>query len=168
MNAYGNPLKVLGSIFQKLWRHSWRNWGLLLYAGGLTVCIRVGLSISSLSPVARRLRLVATGLPQRTSATPQYRIRASWAARAAGQRLLPKRPCLTQALVLQYLLLRRRDDAAELHIGVTKDDGNLYAHAWIEREGHVLIGGARSPERYECFGDLGPKIEPVHSTKTST
>lgn len=87
-------------------------------------------------------------------------MRAAWAAHAIGRRFLPERPCLTQALVLQYLLLRRGDDAAELHIGVTKDkEGALQAHAWVERKGRVLIGGKNAPKTYERFEDLGEKME---------
>lgn len=154
-----NALNVLRRTFRKLWRHSWKNWGLLLHAGTLTVSVRAGLSISSLNRVTRTLRQVATALPQWPVITPQYRLRAAWAARAVGRRLLPSRPCLTQALVLQYLLLRRGDGSAQLHIGVTKDgDGALQAHAWVERDGRVLIGGTNAPEMYEAFEDLGAKI----------
>jgi hypothetical protein len=86
-------------------------------------------------------------------------MRAAWAAHAVGRRLLPKRPCLTQALVLQYLLLRRGDDAAELHIGVSKTKKKgLQAHAWIERNGKVLIGGTGSPHEYERFQDFRRKL----------
>lgn len=86
-------------------------------------------------------------------------MRAAWAADAMGRRLLPERPCLTQALVLQYLLLRRGDDSAELHIGVTKSNEELQAHAWMERNGRVLIGGTDAPGKYERFSDLGEKME---------
>lgn len=109
--------------------------------------------------MTRILQRVGAGLPQWSAATPRYRIRAAWAAHAVGQRLLPERPCLTQALVLQYLLLRRGDDEAELHIGVTKDeDTGLQAHAWVEHSGRVLIGGAGAPDTYERFEDLGAKL----------
>lgn len=88
-------------------------------------------------------------------------MRAAWAAHAVGRRLLPERPCLTQALVLQYLLLRRGDDSAELHVGVTKsDEEELQAHAWIERDGRVLIGGTNAPKKYERFDDLDVKTNP--------
>ena len=110
--------------------------------------------------MTRVLRRVATGLPQRSAATPRYRLRAAWAAHAVGRRLLPERPCLTQALVLQYLLLRRGDDAAELHIGVRKDEAtDLQAHAWVEHRGQVLIGGTGAPDTYERFEDLRAKLE---------
>jgi hypothetical protein len=76
-----------------------------------------------------------------------------------GARLLPNRPCLTQALVLQYLLLRRGDTLAKLHIGVAKgEDGELLAHAWIERGGRVLIGGATSPRTYRRLPGVNERL----------
>jgi len=158
-------MRPLHHTLRTLWQHPWQNWGLLLYAGGLTVCVRACLSVYSLNRVTWGLRRVARRLPRRSPATPRYRMRAAWAAHAVGQRLLPERPCLTQALVLQYLLLRRGDDAAELHIGVTKKDRTLQAHAWVERNGCVLIGGTDSPRKYERFDDLARK---VRSTKKPT
>ena len=145
-------------LLQTMWQHPWRNWGLLLYTVMLTVCVRACLSLYSLNRVIWALRRVAAELPQRLPATRRYRLRAAWAARAVGRRFLPERPCLTQALVLQYLLLRRGDDEAELHIGVAKNEDGLQAHAWVERNGQVLIGGADSPQEYERFGDLARKV----------
>jgi hypothetical protein len=132
---------------------------MLLRTAILTVVVRMGLSAWPLGRVTQGLRRVALWLPHWNECTPAYRRRAAWAAQAIGRRFLPKRPCLTQALVLQYLLLRRGDNAAELHIGVAKDEtGALQAHAWVERNGCVLIGGASSPETYARFGDLETKM----------
>lgn len=147
-----------GHTLHKLWRRSWADWWTLGQAMMLTVLVRAGLSVYSLDGVARGLRRVAQWLPQWSRPTPAYRNRAAWAANAVGYRFLPERPCLTQALVLQYLLLRRGDRSAELHIGVTKHDGNLQAHAWVERKGKVLIGGTASPYKYERLQDLDEKI----------
>lgn len=144
--------------FRKLWRHPWRNWWMLLQATGITVIVWSGLSVFSLGRVTRGLRRTAMRLPQWSDATPSDRRRAAWAAHAVGRRLLPERPCLTQALVLQYLLLRRGDDAAELHIGVAKSDDDLQAHAWVERNGRVLIGGTSSPDEYERFDGLSGTV----------
>ena len=127
--------------------------------------MRVALSVVPLRRLTRALRRVASGLPQRARSTPQYRLRAAWAAHAVGRRLLPERPCLTQALVLQYLLLRRGDDTAELHIGVTKsEDEGLQAHAWVERDSKVLIGGTNAPARYRRFKDLKAKMEEANAS----
>lgn len=141
------------------WIRPPKDWWMLACAGSLTVLIRGALSFWSLKRVVRALRRVAATLPKTGSPTPAYRRRAAWAANAVGHRLLPNRPCLTQALVLQYLLLRRGDDRAELHIGVAKgESGELLAHAWIERNGRVLIGGTGSPDKYKRLEGVGSKV----------
>lgn len=157
-------MRSLTRGLQKLWRHPWRNWWMLVRAMALTVVVRIGLSVWPLGRVTRDLRRMALWLPRRRESTPMYRRRAAWAAHAVGRRFLPERPCLTQALVLQYLLLRRGDDASELHIGVAKNEEGLQAHAWVERNGRVLIGGTNSPREYERFEDLARK---VRSTKSA-
>ena len=127
----------------------------------LTILVRGLLGMWSLSDVSRWLKKTARRFSSRTQDNEAYRKRAAWAANAVGHRLLPKRPCLTQALVLQYILLRRGDELAQLHIGVAKEDEELQAHAWVQRTDKVLIGGTASPHKYERFGDLEEKIGPV-------
>ncbi len=64
----------------------------------------------------------------------------TWAVAAASRRV-PRASCLTQALALQEMLARA-GLASDLHIGVAKsEDGRFEAHAWLEREGRVVIGG---------------------------
>jgi len=135
---------------------------------GVTVLVWMGLTVYSLGRLSRILRRTAVWLPHWTPASSAYRRRAAWAAHAVGRRFLPERPCLTQAFVLQYLLLRRGDDAAELHIGVTKDeDGELQAHAWVERHGRVLIGGTNAPQEYERFEDLDARFRSCEADPSS-
>lgn len=77
--------------------------------------------------------------------------RVLWAVGAAGRRLLPKRPCLTQALAARFMLARRGCHV-QLIIGVAKEqEGPLKAHAWLERDGTVILGGVDSPTRYQAF-----------------
>ena len=45
--------------------------------------------------------------------------------------------CLTRALVLHHLLLRR-GIPAELRLGVSTAGGQFAAHAWVEHDGQVL------------------------------
>lgn len=127
----------------------------------LTLLVRGLLGIWSLSDVSRWLKKTARQFSSRTQGNEAYRERAAWAANAVGHRLLPERPCLTQALVLQYILLRGGDELAQLHIGVAKEGEELQAHAWVERNGRVLIGGTASPHKYERFEDLEEKIGPA-------
>ena len=64
-----------------------------------------------------------------------------WAVTAVGNRLFPTTPCLTQAVVI-HRLFRRRGRASELRIGVRKDRrGRFGAHAWVECNGEIVIGG---------------------------
>ncbi len=54
-------------------------------------------------------------------------------------RFVPRATCLIQALVAQRLLARAGIDSA-LQIGVTRGDGGLEAHAWVEHRGRAVIG----------------------------
>jgi hypothetical protein len=64
--------------------------------------------------------------------------RIAWAARTVA-RWAPAATCLSSALTLQRLLCAHGHQS-ELHIGVSRIAGNFAAHAWVEREGRVLIG----------------------------
>lgn len=118
-----------------------------------------------LKPVERRLvldalalvvvtRLALTTLPFRRA----RRVVEHWARRpgrvvwrpVAGQiafavtavaRYVPAATCLTQALATRALLARY-GYASHLRIGVARSDsGRFEAHAWIEHEGRILVGG---------------------------
>jgi len=71
---------------------------------------------------------------------------AAYIARLSGMiefvsRRVPRVTCLTQALALQAMLARRGTETS-LRLGVTRDDrGRFRAHAWLEQNGAVLIGG---------------------------
>jgi hypothetical protein len=64
--------------------------------------------------------------------------RVIWAGRAASRRL-PFATCLSSALALQRCL-SRHGHACELHIGVARENRSIVAHAWIEREGRIVLG----------------------------
>lgn len=63
--------------------------------------------------------------------------RVVWAVSAAGRRL-PGTNCLSSAFATQRLLSRHGHES-EVHIGVAKEDGRLAAHAWVVRDGWVLV-----------------------------
>lgn len=54
--------------------------------------------------------------------------------------LVPFATCLTQALAGGFLI-RRAGGNAVIHFGVARDDAEFKAHAWLESEGDILIGG---------------------------
>ena len=59
-----------------------------------------------------------------------------------------KASCLKQALVAWWLLARRRIPS-DIKIGVSKTAREFDAHAWVELEGRVLIGGLGSKSRFK-------------------
>ena len=66
----------------------------------------------------------------------------------AGRRSLWTTSCLRQALGL-WVLLARRGIASEVRVGIeSTPDAGFAAHAWVERNDQVLIGGEHARERY--------------------
>lgn len=55
--------------------------------------------------------------------------------------------CLVQALAA-WLMFRRRGVESRLHLGVDNSDGRFAAHAWLEVNGTVVVGGANSPSKF--------------------
>jgi Transglutaminase-like superfamily len=70
----------------------------------------------------------------------------------AARRTLWPTSCLRQALAVEYFLSQRAV-ACEVKLGVDRDgpDG-LSAHAWVEQNGVVLIGGDGAPKRFAVLG----------------
>lgn len=63
--------------------------------------------------------------------------------------------CLERSLALQSVL-RRRGYSAALKIGLSRKDGRLEAHAWLEREGEVLNDEAGVARRWQA--SLSPEV----------
>jgi hypothetical protein len=123
----------------------------LLARAALTVAaIRLGLCVL---PFARLRRLVARATKSRAAGSASQPIeRLAWAVMLTS-RYVPKATCLTQALALQ-VLLGRQGQAAQLQFGVAHDaNGRLEAHAWLESEGRIVIGGANRA-RYVAMSAL--------------
>ena len=80
---------------------------------------------------------------------------ALWSVDAVSRRLLRGKPCLTQALVAQKLLRGYGVDP-DLRIGASLSAGGPFrAHAWLEHDGEVLIGGRDSASQYVPFRRVG-------------
>ena len=103
-----------------------------------------------------RFRIVSrlvTLAPQGTTGTCAERCfspdRIARAVTAAGAYVPGAKRCLVQALAVQ-VLLSRAGYPARLRIGVTRNAaGEFQAHAWVETDGGVVVGGgALELERY--------------------
>ncbi len=62
--------------------------------------------------------------------------RQVWAVKTAAAYLGAS--CLPQALALKFLL--RFDSSSNIVIGVLRQEGRFEAHAWVEKQGSVLLG----------------------------
>ena len=113
---------------------------------GLLGLIRLGLWILPFQTLRRLLdSLSQTSLRQTPNSNAIKRIVDGV---QVGSRYVPKATCLTQALAAQ-VMLSRRGYPATLRLGVIKDEqGHLEAHAWVESEGQIIIGGVDSPVNF--------------------
>jgi transglutaminase superfamily protein len=114
---------------------------LLLRAALAVGAIRLGLSVLPFRTVRR---LLARGARARTPSEAAERTSAErvvWAVTVAS-RHVARATCLTQALAVE-LLLRRQGYPAHLRIGVGRaGDTGIEAHAWVESQGRIVIGGS--------------------------
>lgn len=149
-------------------RRSPRELALVTGAAAALVLLRLALTLVPFAHVVSRVERWAT---RRRHALSDVELeRRMWAVSAAGRRVAAARPCLPQAL-LALAILRRAGRPAELRIGVRSEgraaqrDGSphaagiaaarsrphILAHAWVECEGRVVMGGADAPGRYVPF-----------------
>lgn len=77
--------------------------------------------------------------------------RLAWLVAVAGEHNPLGTTCLKEALVLSWLM-SRRGMAATLRIGVARRHGSLNAHAWLEHDGRIILGGADAA----AYGPLAP------------
>lgn len=116
----------------------------LLAALLLLGAIRLGLWLLPFRILRRLLdgmtrRLAAPRAPGHTSVDTII-----WAVTVASH-YIPRATCLTQGLGAQALL-RGQGHAAVLHIGVARSAaGQFQAHAWVEHQGRVVLGGTDAP-----------------------
>jgi hypothetical protein len=128
-------------MFRKVFKLSAAEKLVLLQAAAWLIWVRLVLAIL---PFALVQRLVFTA--PRTGRLGARSFRALRPARigylvAAAATRIPRTTCLPRALATR-ILLGRHGHAAELRIGVDKDhNGGFEAHAWVEAEGKVVIGG---------------------------
>mgnify|MGYP006283364795 CR=1 FL=1 len=139
------------ALLRRLRRYSWADRALLGLAALVCLCMWGALRVLSLRRLVRWTGRRAT----RPGAADRPTVgRVAWAVHTAGRHLFPARPCLPQALAAR-LLLSGLGVATDLRIGVQKPEADaLRAHAWVEVDGEVLVGGTDAPAEYHTL--LGP------------
>jgi hypothetical protein len=125
----------------KFFRLSFTEQKLLIKASFLLLSIQFGLFFL---PFKQQYRLLVrfSNLPASPRANdPFYLQQVVSAITKASRHLLGPNTCLPQALAA-IILLRRHGFPVHLIIGVRKDEFGIFkAHAWVENEGIVVIGG---------------------------
>ncbi len=143
------------ALLHKFLARPWADKALLLRALSLVAATRLGLWVLPYRTVHRLVESRNEAVPVTIQEGATYQRRVVAAVESVGRRLLGDKPCLTQALVAQRLL-RQGGYETSLHLGVTKDGQTLLAHAWLEREGYVVIGGGHSQVQYAPLTPVHP------------
>jgi transglutaminase superfamily protein len=122
---------------------------LLVEAALLLGLVRLGLRVLSFRTLWRLVTRFSGRVPWAPGTASFQADRITWAVSITSPYVLGVRPCLAQALAAQLLLVRRGLPAL-LRVGVTRvGQGPVQAHAWMETDGRVVVGGPRSElERY--------------------
>jgi transglutaminase superfamily protein len=137
-----------GMSFRKFLRLEPSQQRLHLRAALLLGWLSVALRFSTRLAVPKCLLLRPAGPRPRKTATPPDTI-ARAITRAA--RHIPGATCLVQAITLCRLLDREGYDSV-LRVGVQPPSaGRLEAHAWVECEGEIILGGRNSADLYTAL-----------------
>lgn len=115
----------------------------------MLVLVRLCLGTIGYAKLGRLLSRFGRGHRSGSTGAPEDVDRIVWSVSAAGWLVLGPRPCLPLAMATQWLL-QRRGFASDLRLGAMRDAaGRLEAHAWVERDGRILIGETPAMERFE-------------------
>lgn len=128
---------------------------LLLYAFVLLNGIRLALWMFPFGLVKRQLAAVSTAWVCPAAKPPIALALIVKAVAIAGRHTPGKARCLVRALTTQALLNHYRYPH-QLHIGVMKKaDCSVEAHAWIEYEGLVIVGGLDNLSEFKPLSAAG-------------
>jgi hypothetical protein len=125
----------------------------------LLLFVQAGLSLFSFAQVYHWVKWFHHQ-PRHPSNNPLAGEDICWAVTRAGKAWFGNEGCLAQALLGECLLIRK-GVPAKFCLGVRRQtDGSLLAHAWIEINDQVRIGGSANPglEEFQNFPDLKEAI----------
>ena len=128
--------------------------GLLLVAGPIVLAVRIVLWLLPSPTILKGVRRLSAVRARETRSPRPSVERLTWAVEAVSRRI-PKATCLTQALSAQ-LLLRQFGYDSRLCLGVARSPrGEFRAHAWLEHDGSIVIGGAEAAAVFTRLPALG-------------
>ncbi len=126
----------------------------LMRAVPLMVVVRIGLRLLPFRTVAQAVLRVSQRKFGAKPLDPSLRDALGWAVVHANRAVPGRGSCLPEALAA-HVLLTRSGFKPQLRIGGRRGkDGEFKAHAWIEEEGHIVVGGTRSEvDEFAVFKD---------------
>lgn len=120
----------------------------------LLAAIRLGLWLLPF-PTWHRLLAGITQVKRLQQAEPTSIHKIVWAVSVASRYMPGGVKCLARALVTQ-VLLNWHGYAAQLRLGVAKgEEGQLEAHAWVESQGQIVIGGLSNLSSFTPLPSFG-------------
>jgi hypothetical protein len=120
---------------------------LLLQAGALLAAATLAAAVLPF-PRMRRLQDLVIAAADRAKSSGQADEAAIIRAVTRASRCVPGAHCLPRSLAAQ-VLLAHYGYPTQLWIGATRSPaGELFAHAWLERHGRVVIGAVEGLSRY--------------------
>lgn len=152
-----DSLKSVKQVWQKLQALSATDLRLLGHTAMLMAAIRLGLWLLPFQTLRRWLSKRYPLGQRRQSNSAAVIQKVVWAVEVVSWRMPGGVLCLARALTTQALLRRHGCDC-ELRIGVAKSAaGALEAHAWVEHQGRVIIGGMPGFSRFHPLPSLEGK-----------
>lgn len=125
----------------------------------LLVLIQTSLNVFSFAKIYRWVKRQSSSKALQFGSKAEEEI--PWAVTRAGYFLYGDEGCLVQAIVGEYLLTQH-GIPAKLRLGIRRQpDGAPFAHAWVESNGAILIGGTSSqiPQDFQSFPEFTPGID---------
>lgn len=128
---------------------SWREWRVLVEAGGWLAAARLAVWFMPFRRLAKGLgKKMAESPTTETEVQRSSAFLISWAVQGLGQRLPWMSQCLVQALAATWML-QRRCIPSTFYFGLAKDPSKqLKAHAWV-RSGTLVLTGARVRDQFK-------------------
>lgn len=134
---------------------SWQQRRVLLYTFLILNTIRLALWLLPFGTIRQQLKTVMSAWICGEEEEPVSVDFITWTISVAGYYAPGGAKCLARALTTQ-LLLNRYGHVHSLHIGVAKGDSRtLEAHAWIEYQGQVIVGGSNELSRFKLLSAAG-------------
>ena len=129
---------------------------LLLRAVPTLFIVKVKLRLISFGNLYRAVERRCQSPEHAWQASPRPRPSAdeiAWAVLAAHHAVPGGNNCLARALAAK-LMLARFGYRSELRVGALKNEADAFAaHAWLEAEGRIIVGGAEAGD-FTVFGGL--------------